>query len=79
MELLQSVLRSGQLPTLKPLEVWRRAFRPRPEEPDIGQAHPEEPPPSAEKSPPAEENSNLENYRGSLEDYFRQKRKWKGR
>lgn len=79
MELLQSVLRSGRLPTLKPLEVWKRAFRQSSIEPDVSPPSQEEASSESEENPPPEVNADLENYRGSLEDYFRQKRKWQSR
>lgn len=70
MELMQVILRTGQVPHQSPEDVWKQAFQNKPSG-DAGVDVPSEKEQRSQESP-----EDLENFHGSMEEYFRQKKSW---
>jgi len=67
-ELMQVILRTGQPPLLSPEEVWKRALTRKPLEDTVVDNSFED------ESDTQESTDDLENFHGSMEEYFRQKK-----
>ena len=68
MELMQVILRTGQAPLLSREEVWKRALTRKPPEDTVVDNLFED------ESDTQESTDDLENFHGSMEEYFRQKK-----